>query len=224
VPGDGSCAAVGYYSTSSGMVPFSEVWNGRTWRLEATPHDGHSGRLSGVSCVSPRDCMAVGNYGADIWNGSSWRYQATATPVGAQLTTLQSVSCTSASACTAVGWYFSNTGAPLSLAEHWNGNRWAIQATPNVVPTGRNELNGVSCTSAASCNAVGTYTFSDFSPLESFAETWNGTSWQLCVTLMPPGTRESGLFGVSCVVAGCTAAGGITGISGIPVTLVMHKA
>jgi hypothetical protein len=45
----------------------------------------------------------------------------------------------------------------VTLAEHWNGSRWAIQPTPN--PTGQapSVLSGVSCTAATACTAVGDY-------------------------------------------------------------------
>ena len=73
---------------------------------------------------------------------------------------LQGVSCTSATACTAVGDYVNRDGTQVTLAERWNGTSWTIQSTPN--PTGAQyagwtaTLQGVSCTSATACTAVGT--------------------------------------------------------------------
>ena len=121
---------------------------------------------------------------------------------------------------TDVGWYFNRTGLPL--AERRHGKQWAIQATPTVPGSARSELASVSCTSPASCNAVGTYEVNGFAPMESYGQAWIGTSWQIAITLMPPGTTSSGLFSAACHPASCQAAGRITGLSGVTVTLVMH--
>ncbi len=50
-------------------------------------------------------------------------------------------------------------GATISvtLTEMWNGVSWTIVPSPNGSPTQPNQLNGVSCTSASSCVAVGSY-------------------------------------------------------------------
>jgi hypothetical protein len=37
------------------------------------------------------------------------------------------VSCTSATACTGVGWYDSSADTVMTLAEIWNGKKWAIK-------------------------------------------------------------------------------------------------
>jgi len=54
----------------------SAVWNGSSSTAEPTGADP----LSGVSCVSPSDCEAVGagpgpGAVANLWNGSSWSPQ-----------------------------------------------------------------------------------------------------------------------------------------------------
>ena len=69
---------------------------------------------------------------------------------------LEGVSCSSAKACTAVGTY--GDGAREStLAERWNGTKWALQTTPNPSDAGASHLKGVSCSSATACTAVGPY-------------------------------------------------------------------
>jgi hypothetical protein len=79
--------------------------------------------------------------------------------------TLSDVSCTSPSRCVAVGSAVKPAGlSPTTLAEVWNGRRWAVQRTP-AIPA--DELSGVSCTSARACTAVG----------GDAAERWNGTKW-----------------------------------------------
>src|ERR1700676_602685 len=66
------------------------------------------------------------------------------------------VTCILATNCFAVGSY--NTwSAYQTLIEHWNGTSWSIITSPNVSATQDNMLNGVTCTSATQCFAVGIY-------------------------------------------------------------------
>jgi hypothetical protein len=70
------------------------------------------------------------------------------------------ISCISATVCTAVGYYIAGTGPggeDLTLAEAWNGKKWALEPTPNTSAQ-ENSLSGVWCTSATACAAVGGYT------------------------------------------------------------------
>jgi hypothetical protein len=60
-----ACTASGDYSPGHRAAYFAEAWNGKSWRLQATPApaDFRSGALLGVSCV-PARCTAVGAYTA----------------------------------------------------------------------------------------------------------------------------------------------------------------
>ncbi|MBV9535848.1 MAG: hypothetical protein JO321_10605 [Solirubrobacterales bacterium] len=89
------------------------------------------------------------------WNGTKWAIQKTPKPAGAFARALIGVSCTSARACTAVGDYGNSAGTDVTLVERWNGTKWAIQKTPNPVGAIESSLEGVSCTSARACTAVG---------------------------------------------------------------------
>lgn len=90
------------------------------------------------------------------------------------------MSCPSPTACTAVG---SSASEKWTLAEHWNGHRWAIRRTPNVSHLGYTALTAVSCASPAACTAVGTYNAGEF----GIAERWNGTRWTIQRLPTPPG-------------------------------------
>jgi hypothetical protein len=217
------CFAVGHYFTRSGSVALAETWNGARWAVQPLPGAVSNTFLLGVSCVTPRACVAVGSYGTEVWNGTSWRFAPMATPTGGQVISLNGVSCTSGSACTAVGSYFSQVGGPLNLAETWNGTAWRVQPTPNRMAQGRNQLNSVSCTSPLACTAVGVDAASDFSPPGGFVETWDGTRWRLQATPIPAGTVLAELFTVSCPgPPACTAVGTIAGQSEIMVTLALR--
>lgn len=121
------------------------------------------------------------------------------------LSNLSGVSCASATKCTAVGNSY-QSGMSRPLAEHWNGTTWAIQTVP--VPAGStgSTLNGVSCTLANACTAVGYY-YASGAAL-TLAQTWNGTIWTVQPTANPAGSPVSVLTGVWCTAAtACTAAG-----------------
>jgi hypothetical protein len=147
--------------------------------------------LYGVSCAGAAACEAVGSYTsssgvgetlAEVWNGTKWAIQATPNPPGTVYKSIDRVSCTGAGACEAVGFYTNSSGVNVALAEAWNGTKWAIQKTPNPSGTAENLLGGVSCTGAAACEAVGSYTSSGSKTL---AEVWNGTKWAVQATPNP---------------------------------------
>ena len=147
---------------------------------------------------------------AERWNGTSWKVQSTPNPPGGQHNSLQGISCTSATACTAVGNYFNSAGKLVTLAERWNGTAWTVQGTPNPSGAGGSYLEGVSCTSATACTAVG-YSDQDLRlPPVTLAERWNGTAWTIEPTPDPTGGQSLSrrLSGVSCTTATtCTAVG-----------------
>jgi hypothetical protein len=204
------CMAVGTYEGSTG--PFQtliESWNGTSWSLVPSPNLGTGiSQLSGVSCVSAADCMAVG-YGSgglqtliESWNGTSWSVVPSPSP-GTGSNQLASVSCVSAADCTAVG----GTGTQ-TLVESWNGTSWSVVPSPN--RAGSNALEDVSCVPApaVSCAAVGLNDSASGKRRTTLIESWNGTSWSVVPSPNWGGTGRSALSGVSCVsAADCTAVG-----------------
>lgn len=161
-------------------------------------------------------------WGAGVASAATrWAIQATPNPSGAMFPSFNDVSCASATSCTAVGVYTTGSGISRTLAEHWNGSKWAIQATPSG-PTDA-ELTGVSCISATSCTAAGFYSTSS-GTLLTLAEHWNGTTWSIQAALNPSGSPDAQLEGISCTSAtSCTAAGLYTISSGPSFTLAEHR-
>ena len=152
----------------------------------------------------------------------AWRVQFTPKPPGTSAF-LQDVSCPARGSCIAVGFATSG-GNPATLAEHWDGTRWTIQATPNPAgPPGAAQatLNGVSCASSASCTAVGDYyTTSGYQPL---AEHWDGTRWTIQTVPIPAGAEGGDLGSVSCASPGsCTAVGYYSKTGGENLPLAEH--
>jgi hypothetical protein len=205
-----SCAAVGNFEGSGSVFgTFAETWNGASWTIRSTPNAADS-NLSAVSCTASKACTAVGDVLsggvlvplAERWNGTSWTVQRPPRPGGAAKSFLVSVSCADARACTAAGFWVSAGGGLRTLAEHWNGVRWALQPTPDPAGKTMSKLTGVSCSSATACRAVGTFTSG------AFAEVWNGKTWKIRDTPLPGGGRDGFLGGISCLSArNCTAAG-----------------
>ena len=129
----GNCVAVGGYSDTTGDNWPTEVMevNG-TWEqihAVAAPINAKPVRagvaLNGVSCLSPGNCVAVGNYvttngrnqamEAAEANGTWTRANEVRPPkANAGLTTLNAVSCTGWN-CTAVGYYTDISGAELPM-------------------------------------------------------------------------------------------------------------
>ena len=97
----------------------------------------------------------------------------------------------------------SGDGRPGLVAVGAQALAWSVVPSPNR-GAGGNVLNGLTCTSAAACTAVGFYTASNGG--RALIESWDGARWSL-VPSPQPGT-DDGLNGVSCVPAGtCMAVG-----------------
>jgi hypothetical protein len=97
------------------------------------PAQAGAGALSGVSCPSVTECVAVGGYRldalAETWNGRSWTLARPPSPRGTSSAfgaSLSAVSCATAKNCVAVGDYTLRNGNDAPLAESWNGRRWRL--------------------------------------------------------------------------------------------------
>jgi hypothetical protein len=97
----------------------------------------------------------------------------------------------------------------VTLAEHWNGTAWSIQATP--ANTGNDsDLVNVSCASASECVADG-FSLPSVGKKAALVELWNGTEWKVQTTAtLPKGDEQSWFDGISCPSAkDCIAVGGV---------------
>ena len=70
--------------------------------------------------------------------------------------------------------FYGNVPGTGTLAEHWDGTSWSLQATPDPAGAGVSVLEGVSCPAAGFCAAVGRYQNAAGKHV-TLAETWNGT-------------------------------------------------
>jgi len=212
-PARRDCMAVGAQFGRHGLsAPVAAVWRQAQLHVLAVPRPtargGLGSRFSGVSCVSPVACIAVGDNQrrsivvplAETWNGGRWRAITPAAVPRARVSQLIGVSCPRPNTCTAVGSYLTAT-AGAALAERWNGRSWHIQATAGNAPSG-GVLSAVSCPAVRTCIAVGT------AGGGTLAEIWRGAGWQVLPAPNPPGAAMSILSAVSCrSVTNCTAVG-----------------
>jgi len=129
------------------------------------------------------------------------------TPTAAPYATFTAISCSASNACIAVGYAEASYGSVASaIAEQWNGSSWTALAV--AIPSGATNtfLDGVSCTAASACMAVGYY-YTSVATL-TLSEQWNGSSWAVVATPNPTGASASLLYAVSCAASnGCSAVG-----------------
>jgi hypothetical protein len=199
------CEAVGEHGNAlNTQSNLAEVWNGTTWRVQATPSPRSrfgptDNDLEGVSCVSTTFCEAVGNgpHGMSAlgWNGTSWQVQNRPGAGGVQG---QFVSCPSVSFCMSVDAF--------ARVDTWNGSSWSAGTD---VP-GFSPVDSVSCVSATFCEVVGS------GPSGESAAVWNGSTWTAQPT---PGGPGEILSAVTCLTAtSCEAVGELVN-GGSPLTL-----
>jgi hypothetical protein len=213
-----SCTAVGFAAAAGGeSLPLAEHWDGSSWTVQTVPLPSlaSGGGLSGVSCPTALDCIAVGETGgqtnvlAERWNGTRWTAQTIPRPAGTNMG-LAGVSCKAPERCIAVGSETTRTGGGTTtgaVVERANGPTWTLQA--DAAPAGT-VLGGVSCPSNRSCTAVGVNIPAGTPPVPTtpVAEHWDGTSWALQTVPEPNGTFGAELSGVWCLRAlNCTAVG-----------------
>lgn len=221
-PSASRCWAVGFY-TNSVAAQLNEAlrFNSGKWSLVSLPQPGGEKRTSQnellkVTCPSPIDCWAVGEYrnsvGAELnealhFNGQKWSSVSLPQPGKSSrrrdANELLGVTCASASDCWAAGFY-ERHAAVLNETLHWGGKKWVVVSAPQPRGTRRgavNELFDVTCSSRFDCWAVG-HTVTLRSAEENEALRWRGSHWAVAKTPQPGGTGAQGdasdLFGVSC--------------------------
>jgi hypothetical protein len=158
------CMAVGQH----GSAELAAIWNGATWLfvLGSNFNGVPFAALNGVSCTADGACMAVGEQSNPLvaagsltlalkWIRGQFFLLNTANPSQTS-NVLHGVSCTSGSNCLTVGHFQDFRGQQDTLAEQWDGANWSFESTPNPAGTVP-DLNGVSCSSAATCTAVGIF-------------------------------------------------------------------
>jgi hypothetical protein len=203
---------------------------------------GHGGTLSAVSCSSPGNCSAGGNYTDRLGHpqafvvgekNGSWG-KAIEVPRLAALNTgedaeLVSLSCGSAGNCAAGGFYVngSHRGRAFVVSEKNGSWRKAIQVPGVAALSGAGAGSGVdalSCASAGNCAAGGSY--SSDGNQQAFVVSEKNGSWGRAIEV--PGLAAlnngtlAGINSVSCTSVGNCAVTG-TYDNGIPEAFVVSE-
>jgi hypothetical protein len=247
-PAPGQCTAVGSYTAANAVdhgvlyqehnghwdrgVPLELPANAiRTPQAHGGIADGVS--LSAVSCSSPGNCLAVGQYEtkAEVLEpllvrerNGRWLRGVRAplpadAPVKAQDAALLTVSCAPSGACTAAGAYLNSLGHEVGLLVTGSGHFSASPSAPapsDASSDPRTIPAAIACPAPGLCTIVGTY----LNPLQNSLGLLLGESagaWQSASgTTLPGDAAPAGTFGdqntvlssVSCPQAGaCTAVG-----------------
>ena len=218
-----SCWSVGTVATPStgSTLGLTEHWNGTSWSRAASPNSGSQpAALSAIACADASHCWAVGWHSAVNqiggshsyalqWNGSSWTSARIPDAAGVPYDYLRGIACVSAAYCWAVGIDdVNNSGGPndRTLVESWNGSSWSLATSPNASQSSSDDLNAVTCLSAAMCWAVGSVSFSQSQP--PLIERWDGSSWSIVAPSTSNTSMNGTLASVACVSASdCWAVG-----------------
>jgi hypothetical protein len=222
------CVGVGQYDDTGGdSESVFETYSGGTWSATEAPAPSTDAKFDSISCWEVGSCVAVGDYKngelstlpvIDVLSGGTWTsvdvpLPTDALPTGEEvLDSLSSVSCQSDGSCVAVGDYKNSTteGSFVGLIETYTGGLWTAAAAP--LPSGADSpadvsVSRVSCPSAETCAAVGTYdNLSDVEEGQLLVD--SGGSWSAEGAPLPSnagGTSE--VSSVSCAGAICEAGG-----------------
>ena len=192
-----SCFALG----KDGFVPdgkeahiFVNHWDGEKWTAQLMPMPGNiSAGIEGVSCGSPDSCMAATYYSTaetplgvnwpviQVWDGEEWSIVSSPTPPeGRSQAYVRAVSCPTANACIVTGGN--------GWAASWDGESWSEEAIPFPAEPALAwiSFDGLSCTSAEACVAVGIGRETETGSETLFAAHWNGEKWAVEPMPEPP--------------------------------------
>lgn len=218
-----SPAAVGPHARLGQLTSSAGSWSATSLPLASGETTTY---LNAISCTSTTACVAVGDPDststpvtgtpvAETLSGTTWTATNLPLPSGDSSTLLNAVSCTAATACVAVGEAVGTSGGYTPVAETLSGTTWTAVNLTDASGTSNNVLNGISCTSATACVAVGTaFNSSTETPV---AETLSGTTWTAANLPIASGHTNTELSAVSCNSATACVAVGYTVTNATPV-------
>lgn len=230
------CTAVGTYNNSiyygEGLaVSESDATWGAGSQVSPPSGAGEDPKadLVSVACTSPGNCSAVGSYTDEFTDNTrgmlvnetdgAWAAPTDAVPPGNAASdpdvSFASVSCGSAGNCSGVGSYW--VSSVIQQGALWNetNGTWSAGTEADVPPGGSGTtLGSVSCPSAGSCTAVGTYSdtagYRHGLLLKETDDTWSSGA-QADLPANAGSNLSSALSSVSCPSAGtCTGVGSYT--------------
>jgi len=181
----------------------------------------------GASCPARTSCVAVGTYElgggevpmAETWLDGLWSFQALPVPAqtGEQVAPT-GVSCATEGACLSVGYERNSSGIRVPVSDRLSAGAWSV--SPVGLPSGATEagLEGVSCTSASECMAVG-LKLTGAGAERPYAALWRNGVWTV-PAIKSPEAANAILEGVSCPSqSSCVAVGFSESSAGVKAAL-----
>jgi hypothetical protein len=223
-----SCVVVSTDQASGGgQGGLVDTLNAGVWTSTSlpVPPGGSSVFPQAVSCSGTGSCVAVGSYPpsgggesslVETESGATWTASTLPLPAATPYASLTAMSCVSAITCVAVGNAYGADHVQVPFQETLAGAIWtssSMPLPPHTVPSGDANplIQGLSCTSASSCVAVG------YDPGPALAEhplieVLTGTRWKPELVPLPTGFRRqaASLSAVTCVSStSCVAVGAL---------------
>ena len=162
-----------------------EHWDGHAWSVVAGPRD--VGQVTKLSADTPTDAWAMGYVGTDClsacatglmhWDGATWTTDTSAVPSGYQINGVAALTPSDV-------WAVGNKLGPSRnspLFEHWDGRSWRVVAGP-IPGHSAVVMRDVAAATSTDVYAVGSYYVDPCSchiGQRTFAEHWDGSSWQI---------------------------------------------
>jgi hypothetical protein len=193
--------AVGSFYPPSGdgtvLQTLGEHFDGTRWTAYPLPDVGlNVNSLLNVSMLPSGEAWAVGYFiSADFkqktliehFDGSTWTVVPSPSP-GERQNILYGVAALASGDVWAVGGTQDDKSVWHTLAEHWDGHRWAIAPTSNPGATG-NIFYALSASSSSSVYATGQIAGTTF-PGKALVERWDGKDWGVVQTPLDPGGTD----------------------------------
>ena len=230
----GNCSAGGYLSdSSSGQQAFVVSQKNGTWgkaeevRGTVTLNTGQMGEVDSVSCASPGNCSAAGEYATPaprsypvhafvvsekngIWGKAEKVPGIAALSKGSQAQ-INSVSCASPGNCSAGGSLSGSSGQQAFVLSQHKGTWGTARKVPGLAaPHTIGSVSSVSCASAGNCSAGGYYVRPPGTGTRAFVVSQKNGRWGEALQIPRMGEVRS----LSCASAGnCSAGGGFFAVS-----------
>jgi hypothetical protein len=192
-------------ATIGGSAGLIEHWNGTRWSIVPSPTSASN--LTSVAVISSSDVWVTGEAGLqpifEHWNGKTWS-AFSGPPVSAAYVAVTGITAVSSTDVWAVG----TTRAPgrrpappyQTLAEHWDGQKWSIVASPDPV-AGNNVFIQAAAISGSDVWAVG-YDYGATGGASPLLANWDGTKWNTVQAPVPSGTQYNQLAAAAALPTG----------------------
>ena len=221
-----SCTAVGSYDVSGepslGLIVSS---TGGVWRaaepspLSGVP-DSANVTLEAVSCSSATSCGALGYYFTSgpefgaidlVDSGGNWSASNLTMPadfLASEQVSFTGFDCLAAGVCSGVGTYYGASHAAEGVLVTGSAGVWHTARALSPQGGSLAQLDGIACSGAEVCTAVGTYTWTSQAETEGLLLRQTGSGWRPIEAPFAQRNPDAALDAVVCSAArACTAVG-----------------